>query len=52
MALTSGDVVVATDFNTLRSQVINEMSRRDRYTFSPAGSTFPAATAGEKSTAS
>lgn len=52
MALTSGNVVAATDFNTLRNQVINEMSRRDKYTFSPAGSTFPAVSAGEKGNAS
>lgn len=52
MALTSGNIAVASDFNTLRNQIVNEMSRRNTYTFSPAGSTFPSPTEGSKATAS
>ena len=51
MALTAGNSALATDFNSLRDRVVAEMARRRRTTFSPAGSTFPSVTAGNKTQA-
>lgn len=50
MALTRDNTVLASDFNDLKTAVVNEMSRRNRYSFSPAGSTFPGVTAGSTTT--
>ena len=51
MALTAGNSALATDFNNLRNRVVAEMNRRNKTSFSPAGSTFPTVTAGNKAQA-